>query len=832
MKSSQRLRGCKGAVAFALVALAGSSASAQLCSDPDWTALTGRTGIQGQVWSAVPWDRDGAGPAPEVLLVGGFFARAGDKIVNGIATWDGREWGDVGGGLQPLQEVPGVYALLVLPDNRVVVGGGFAGAGGNFAAAGVAMFDPATNAWSPMGSEFNGPFDNVTALTLLPDGRIVAGGYSELLVDPDYQAVVATWNPQTSTWTQLGATGNKFFSNVDPTPIRSLNVLPNGSLIASGGFEEINGVARNRVARWTGTTWAAMGAGLDGTAYDAVVRNGQLYVGGDFTTAGTVASPGLARWTGSAWAAGHTNANVQIEIVLGLGLTGTGDLLVQGAVTIGAQPPRYAKLSGNSTWTALTGSEFFGFTLDGTDFAPIVTLSNGRIFAASPYNDRSVALRGIGELVGNEFQPLGNGFDYSNNFYYQSGGQWAGINALSLAADGRLFAFGAFDTVGGTASAGVAVRETDGQWRSFEPGPQPNLNGTVWTGLTLPNGDLVVGINDFQTIKRWNGTSWSPMGALLQGQLPGQIYALGLAPNGDIIAGGTFNQSNGLPVNNIARWNGSSWVGLGTGLQATTGLASVACIAFRPNGNILVGGFFDTAGGQPVNGIAEWDGSQWIALPSTPENRFVGAIAVLPNGDLLAGGSTSNPNGPQFPGLMRFNGQSWAPFAGGISPPLDGSTNQTIGVVRSIEVLANGNIVIGGRFGGVGSPATPARDLALWNGSSWTAFGAGLTNPNAPTAFISPDVNVNDVVVLPDGSLAVAGDFTHADNTPASMFAVLACSTSCPADFNRDGSVDFFDYLDFVAAFDIENPSADFNGDNSVDFFDYLDFVQAFDVSC
>jgi hypothetical protein len=56
--------------------------------------------------------------------------------------------------------------------------------------------------------------------------------------------------------------------------------------------------------------------------------------------------------------------------------------------------------------------------------------------------------------------------------------------------------------------------------------------------------------------------------------------------------------------------------------------------------------------------------------------------------------------------------------------------------------------------------------------------------------------------------------------------------TLCPADFNHDGQVDFFDYLDFVAAFDAEDISADFNGDNQVDFFDYLDFASAFDQGC
>ena len=56
--------------------------------------------------------------------------------------------------------------------------------------------------------------------------------------------------------------------------------------------------------------------------------------------------------------------------------------------------------------------------------------------------------------------------------------------------------------------------------------------------------------------------------------------------------------------------------------------------------------------------------------------------------------------------------------------------------------------------------------------------------------------------------------------------------TPCRADFNGDGSVDFFDYLDFVDAFSANNPVADFNGDGTIDFFDYLDFVDAFSAGC
>ena len=58
----------------------------------------------------------------------------------------------------------------------------------------------------------------------------------------------------------------------------------------------------------------------------------------------------------------------------------------------------------------------------------------------------------------------------------------------------------------------------------------------------------------------------------------------------------------------------------------------------------------------------------------------------------------------------------------------------------------------------------------------------------------------------------------------------------CPADFNGDGFVDFFDYGSFVDCFDNgacpPGGTADFNGDGFADFFDYTDFVAAFEAGC
>jgi hypothetical protein len=95
----------------------------------------------------------------------------------------------------------------------------------------------------------------------------------------------------------------------------------------------------------------------------------------------------------------------------------------------------------------------------------------------------------------------------------------------------------------------------------------------------------------------------------------------------------------------------------------------------------------------------------------------------------------------------------------------------------------------------------------------------------APGPWISDPV---EVISAPTLGIALPADFTL---TPGNANPTDG-ETGCPADFNGDQTSDFFDYLDFVAAFDAELPTADFNGDNSVDFFDYLDFVAAFDIGC
>jgi hypothetical protein len=136
---------------------------------------------------------------------------------------------------------------------------------------------------------------------------------------------------------------------------------------------------------------------------------------------------------------------------------------------------------------------------------------------------------------------------------------------------------------------------------------------------------------------------------------------------------------------------------------------------------------------------------------------------------------------------------------------------------RSIPVRFNGSDIARlpfsrrAEFGGAGSAETiplPAR-------GAWTVLG-----PETGAAQISLEL---------DGVARQVVSTDPADNASSVVYAFVPCG---PGDFNADGSLDFFDYLDFAIAFDAGDAAADFDGNGSIDFFDYLDFVLAYDAGC
>jgi len=67
--------------------------------------------------------------------------------------------------------------------------------------------------------------------------------------------------------------------------VTAVAAAPNGDLYVGGDFTKAGGMAANRIARWDGRSWHALGDGLNDLPHSIVVDGTAVYVGGKFTTA-------------------------------------------------------------------------------------------------------------------------------------------------------------------------------------------------------------------------------------------------------------------------------------------------------------------------------------------------------------------------------------------------------------------------------------------------------------------------------------------------------------------------------------------------------------------
>lgn len=127
--------------------------------------------------------------------------------------------------------------------------------------------------------------------------------------------------------------------------------------------------------------------------------------------------------------------------------------------------------------------------------------------------------------------------------------------------------------------------------------------------------------------------------------------------------------------------------------------------------------------------------------------------------------------------------------------------------------------------------ATPFARVVGYFGPGDGGWMQTAVRVNGVTVWTAPDHGVFDLKV--DAAAGDVVDFTVFGGYGFGNTHLHAVITlGCPADFNGDGFVDFFDYQEFVDAFETGVGNADVNGDGFVDFFDYGDFVLAFETGC
>jgi len=612
-----------------------------------WSPLG--TGVDGAVRALAVFD-DGGGPA---LYAGGEFTAVGGAAANYIAKWDGNEWSPLGSGT----DAP-VRALLVFDDG----GGPALHAGGSFSTAGglsancIAKWDG--NTWGPVGI---GIWGTVHAMAVFDDG-----GGPALYVGGS----LSTADGAVSNIARLGGAGWSPLGAGTNGTVRALAVFDDGAgpaLYAGGDITTAGGVAANRIAKWNGVAWSPLDEGING-AIDALAvfddgSGAALYAGGLFSIAGDVAARRIARWNGGGWSrVGRANGtfggrypHVDVLTVFddggGPALYAAGDFNI-----VGSAPARHIACWNGDTWSPL-GSGIDGGSQQSQYVIALTAFDDGSgpaLYAGGVFDTAGGAVAdAIARWDGGAWSPLGNGLS-------------GGVDALAVFDDGSgpaLYAGGDLRINTGRKVPENVVRWDGASWSVVGGG----VDGWVHALAVFDDGSgaALYVAGDFseaggttaRKIAKWDGSRWSALSSTVTG---GNIYALTVFDDGSgpaLYAGGSFLMAGEVEAKKIARWDGKSWSPLGAGMSGT-GVFALTAFDDGTGPALYAGGAFQMAGGGPAKYVAKWDGSAWSPLDGGP-NQQVNALAAFDDGSgpaLYAGGWFTAADGVPSSYIAKWGG--------------------------------------------------------------------------------------------------------------------------------------------------------------------------------
>jgi hypothetical protein len=522
------------------------------------------------------------------------------------------------------------------------------------------------------------------------------------------------------------------------------------AVYAGGGFSVDNGDPADYIASLDGNVWKQVGGGLDSDGWALAAcqecpdPGPNLYAGGGFGEAGGVPVSNVARWDGTAWSAlgsGVTGAPLGwvFDLIVAPDVSGRSSVLYAGGFFHGAgdsDAEHVAKWDG-STWTALgNGVDDLGirtFEVDDEESPSAPTLYAGGEFRTAG----SIPARSVAAWDGAQWSGLGEGLE-------------GRIDSLALYDDG----------------SGAGARLHAG-------------------------GAAIIAV--------WDEESWQTVG----GGVAGPVCALGVHDDGTgpaLYVGGFFETAGGVPVTNIARWDGSSWSAVGDGLPGGDAPSTCAVwdmVTFDDGGgNALYAGGSFRFDPEVERGVARWDGIAWSPLPDLP--GLVVALAVYDDGQgsgpgLYAGGYFSaTVDGADLVHIARWDGTSWsdvgAPFD---EPPY---THVSALAVYDDGTGAGPALYVGGTFHEIGGGV--ANLIAAWDGTTWSALGAGLGDTEGG---FPPEVDA--LAVFDDGAgqgaaLFAGGRFLTAGGLDSWNVAKWGgCAGPPPGDIDGDGVVGVEDFL-------------------------------------
>jgi hypothetical protein len=317
---------------------------------------------------------------------------------------------------------------------------------------------------------------------------------------------------------------------------------------------------------------------------------------------------------------------------------------------------------------------------------------------------------------------------------------------------GHLIVGGQFTEIAGIHARGLA--EFDGQtWTEFAGGIQ-GTNSPIVNALVADGANLYVG-GRFETIgpdslpaaniARWTANHWEPLGAGVSEQSlfnpPPTVNSIYISGT-NLFAGGTFVRAGSVVANNIARWNGSDWFAMDSGvafsIDPTEPLLDPPGRVHSLTGdgtNVYVGGIFMRAGGVNATNLAKWNGAAWESIGSTaagigafawqgePVSGFINSLVWHDNALYVAGDFT-RVSGLAITNFARWKNSTWdAPFA------VNGFTVALSKLNDDLYLTGNFDKVIAS---GISLPATNVFRLHV---DAWTPLNSPLPKRQAIYTF-------------------------------------------------------------------------------------------------
>jgi hypothetical protein len=621
------------------------------------------------------------------------------------------------------------------------------------------IFEPQTQhtssgTWDTQFGLPNGVSGAVRAVAADGQGNVYVGG-SFIVVGGISTPVnnIARFNTQTNTWSTLG-TGSS--NGVSGGGVSALAVVGN-EVFVGGDFTSAGGVSANRVARFNTqtNTWSTLGTGSSngvsggGVSALAVVGN-EVFVGGVFTLAGGVSAYNVARFNTqtNTWSALGTGSSYGVNgEVRALAVVGN-EVFVGGVFTLagGVSANRVARFNTQTnTWSSLgTGS------------------SNGVSGGVYPYV-YALAVVGNEVVVGGLFTLAGGvSANYVARFNTQTN-TWSSLGTgssngvsntvLALAVVGNEVVVGGLFTLAGGVSANRVARfnTQTNTWSSLGTGSSNGVNGGV-NALAVVGNEVVVGGDFFSAggvsanyVARFNTqtNTWSTLGMFSSNGVNGEVRALAVVGN-EVVVGGFFTSAGGVSANYVARFNTqtNTWSTLGTG--SSNGVNYYVYALAVVGNEVYVGGWFNSAGGVSANRVARFNTqtNTWSSL-GNGVNDYVYALAVVGN-EVVVGGEFTSAGGVSANRVARFNTQTntWSTLGNGVN-----------GRVNALAVVGN-EVFVGGEFTSAGGVS--ANRVARFNTqtNTWSTLGTGSSN--GVSGYVNALAVVGNEVVV-GGYFALAG---------------------------------------------------------------------------